>query len=193
VQHNSQKTHCPKGHEYAVGNTIIKPQHGYDRRVCRTCHNERRKIYRANAKEAPVTKVQAYVPAGNCPHGLLTCGMCKRLVGYSREVLVNMLGLQDVYKPDANQAEIVKALRAVGCSVEIITSPIGRAGIPDLLVGFKGVNYLIEIKVPGTKGTPPDKEDLSEAQLRWHMAWKGAIVRIVTTTEEALLVVGAIR
>jgi hypothetical protein len=104
-----------------------------------------------------------------------------------------MLGLQDMYKPDANQAEIVKSLRTVGCSVEIITSPIGRAGIPDLLVGFKGINYLLEIKVPGAKGTSSDKEDLSEAQLRWHLAWKGAIVRIVTTPQEALLVVGAIR
>lgn len=193
MQLNARKTHCPHGHEYVGYNVIIKPQHGSDRRVCRTCHNARRKIYRANAKEAPVVKVQAYVPAENCPHGVLTCGMCKRLVGYPREVLVNMLGLQDVYKPDANQAEIVTVLRASGCSVEIVSSPIGRAGIPDLLVGRKGVNYLLEVKKVGRMGTPATDEDLSDAQLRWHLAWRGLTVRIVTTPEEALEAVGAIR
>lgn len=137
--------------------------------------------------------VQAYVPPEKCPHGAFSCGNCKRKLGYPIELLVTMLGLQDMYKPDANQAEIVTVLRAAGCTVEIISSPVGRAGIPDLLVGRKGVNYLLEVKKVGKTGVPATDEDLSDAQLRWHLAWKGLTVRIVTTPEEALEAVGAVK
>ena len=47
-------------------------------------------------------------------------------------------------KIDANQTEIVKALRQVGASVQSLAST-GK-GCPDLLVGFRGVNWLLEIK-----------------------------------------------
>ena len=47
-------------------------------------------------------------------------------------------------KVDDNQAEIVATLRYVGCSVTSLAS-IGR-GCPDIVVGYNGVNYLLEIK-----------------------------------------------
>ena len=47
-------------------------------------------------------------------------------------------------KIDANQTEIVKALRQVGASVQSLAST-GK-GCPDLLVGFRGVNWLLEVK-----------------------------------------------
>lgn len=37
---NSQKTHCPSGHEYSLENTRVRPD-GY--RICRTCHREAEK------------------------------------------------------------------------------------------------------------------------------------------------------
>ena len=48
-------------------------------------------------------------------------------------------------RTDHNQAEIVKALRAIGCSVQDL-SQTGR-GCPDVLIGYKGRNYLAEVQV----------------------------------------------
>lgn len=45
---------------------------------------------------------------------------------------------------DSNQKEIVKAFRDLGCSV-FITSMVGK-GFPDIVVGLRGKNYLVEIK-----------------------------------------------
>lgn len=59
---------------------------------------------------------------------------------------------------DANQAEIVKKLREMGASV-LILSPMGK-GIPDLLIGWQGKNYLAEVKNlegRGIKLTPDEQ------------------------------------
>lgn len=45
---------------------------------------------------------------------------------------------------DRNQPEIVSALRSIGASV-LITSNQG-GGFPDLVVGWRGHNYLLEVK-----------------------------------------------
>jgi len=45
---------------------------------------------------------------------------------------------------DANQQEIVKALRSVGAYVRVITQ---GDGLPDLLVGYRGVTLLMEVSV----------------------------------------------
>ena len=59
---------------------------------------------------------------------------------------------------DANQAEIVKALRKVGATVQ----PLHRVGqgCPDLAVGHGGVNHMIEVK-DGSK--PPSARGLTDA------------------------------
>lgn len=84
-------------------------------------------------------------------------------------------------KIDANQTEIVEALRQVGCSVEI-TSRLGK-GYPDLTVGYRGVTYLIEVKT--------DKGKLTTDQIRWQARWRGH-VKVVRSVNEALATVGAI-
>lgn len=84
-------------------------------------------------------------------------------------------------KVDTNQAQIVDALRKVGASVAI-TSDLG-AGYPDLTVGFRGQNYLIEVKILNGK--------LTRAQVLWHHLWQGQ-VSIVRNEMEALKVIGAI-
>ena len=66
---------------------------------------------------------------------------------------------------DANQEAIVKSLRKACLSVAII-APCGN-GIPDLIVGWRGHNYLIEIKVGNAKLTPCEKT--------WHSEWKGSV------------------
>lgn len=87
-------------------------------------------------------------------------------------------------KIDRNQPEIVGALRAVGASVE----PLHRVGkgCPDLLVGFRGVNYLLEVK--DGELAPSDRK-LTKSQKEWHPAWRGKVV-VVKSVDEALEVIG---
>jgi Holliday junction resolvase len=83
---------------------------------------------------------------------------------------------------DANQEQIVSALRAAGASVQSL-APIGK-GCPDILVAFRGDMFLMEVKQG--KGKPND------LQKTWHEAWKAG-VHVVYGPEEALRVIGAIQ
>lgn len=87
-------------------------------------------------------------------------------------------------KVDDNQDEIVTALRMVGASVQPLHQ-VGQ-GCPDLLVGIRGKNILLEVK-DGRK--PPSSRGLTDAQLRWHMLWSGQKA-IVNNVEEALQAIG---
>lgn len=89
-------------------------------------------------------------------------------------------------KVDSNQPEIVRGLRAVGATVQHLHE-VGQ-GCPDILVGFRGVNYLIEIK-DGDK--VPSKRKLTDRELVWHSWWLGRVA-IIETIEEALIYIGAI-
>jgi len=87
-------------------------------------------------------------------------------------------------KVDANQGEIVKALRDIGCTVQSL-APVG-GGVPDLLVGYHGVNYLLEVK-DGSR--PPSERGLTPHQEKFHASWRGQKT-VVTSREEALAAVG---
>lgn len=80
---------------------------------------------------------------------------------------------------DPNHAEIVTVLRSVGCTV-VDLGAVGN-GVPDLIVGYRGRNYLIEIKAPD--------DALRENQRAWHASWRGQVA-VARTTDEALRVVG---
>ena len=81
---------------------------------------------------------------------------------------------------DANQTQIVSALRAAGATVQSL-SAVGQ-GCPDLLVGYQGANILMELK-DGKK--PPSERKLTSDQIVWHSEWKG-VVFLVTSVDEAL-------
>lgn len=83
-------------------------------------------------------------------------------------------------KIDANQTEIAKALRQVGASVQSLAST-GK-GCPDLLVGFRGVNWLLEIK-DGQKVKSARK--LTEDQVVWHESWCGQ-VHVIESIDQAI-------
>ena len=87
-------------------------------------------------------------------------------------------------KIDANQTAIVEALRAVGCSVQSLAELGG--GVPDLLIGYKHQNILIEVK---DSAQPLSKRKFTPDQKKWHAAWKGR-AHLVETIEQAMLVVG---
>jgi hypothetical protein len=82
-------------------------------------------------------------------------------------------------RTDACQADIVAALRAVGASVEDLHL-VGHSA-PDLLAGYQGQNYLIEVK--------SNIGHLSEGQRQWHAAWRGK-VWVVRCVADALGVLG---
>jgi hypothetical protein len=83
-------------------------------------------------------------------------------------------------KVDANQAEVVDALRRVGASVQPLHA-VG-AGVPDLLIGYRSMNYLLEVK-DGNK--PPSARKLTTKQIEWHEAWRGSVLT-VTSAEDAI-------
>lgn len=82
------------------------------------------------------------------------------------------------YRVDSNQKDIVTALRNEGYSVQHLHS-VG-AGCPDILVGYAGINVLIEIKEGDGKLTP--------AQVVWHSTWQGQIA-VAKDKQEAIEVV----
>jgi hypothetical protein len=89
-------------------------------------------------------------------------------------------------KVDVTQAEIAAALKAAGATVQYLHS-VGE-GCPDLLVGFRGKNHLLEVK-PNIGS--PSKRNLRPNQVEWHAGWKGQVAT-VETPEAALAVIGAI-
>ena len=88
-------------------------------------------------------------------------------------------------KVDENQSEIVAALRQLGCSVQLLHS-VG-AGWPDLMIGWRGEPFLLEIK-DGKK--PPSARKKTDAQVIWHDAWRGKPVAVVCNIREALDAIG---
>jgi hypothetical protein len=88
-----------------------------------------------------------------------------------------------IAKTDANQPAIVDGLRAIGCSVQILARE--GEGCPDLLVGYRGLNLLLEVK---DDGQPPSKRRLTDDQGRWHADWNGQVAT-VENLEEAIAVV----
>lgn len=85
-------------------------------------------------------------------------------------------------KSDANQPEIVKALRQVGA---IVTDTHRNGdGFPDIAVLYRGYVHVIEIKMPG--GT------LTKAEKKWHSLWGDSeFVHIVYSVDGALAAIGA--
>jgi hypothetical protein len=71
-------------------------------------------------------------------------------------------------KIDDNQPQIVKALQQIGCSVQSLAA-CGK-GVPDLLVGYRGVNILLEVK-DGSK--PPSAQRLTPDEERFVETWRG--------------------
>jgi len=81
---------------------------------------------------------------------------------------------------DANQNDIVDALRKAGATVRIITM---GDGVPDLLVGYMGYTLLLEVK-DGKK--VPSARKLTDAEQKFFNEWTGGLLAIVNSVEEAL-------
>ena len=87
-------------------------------------------------------------------------------------------------KSDANADKIVSALRDAGCVVRYLECPFGVGGLPDLLVGWMGQTWLLELKVKGGRLNPKQKA--------FHASWKGGPLRVVHSIQEAFEAVGIV-
>lgn len=81
---------------------------------------------------------------------------------------------------DANQTQIVSALRAAGAYVWIIGLPV------DLLVGYKGHTFLVELK------SGPRKR-LTKLQADFFEKWCGGTLCRVNDAESALRMIGVVK
>lgn len=86
---------------------------------------------------------------------------------------------------DDNQPLIVEALRRAGARVQPLHT-VGK-GCPDLLVGFRGRNLLLEIK-DGAKSA--SRRELTRDERAWHDQWAGQVA-VVASIAEALAAIGA--
>lgn len=92
-------------------------------------------------------------------------------------------------KRDANHAEIVAALKGVGATVLDLAAVGG--GCPDLLVGFKGRNTLLELKNPeNAKVGGKAMQGTKDKQHTFRSEWQG-LAFVVTRSADALDAIGA--
>ena len=82
---------------------------------------------------------------------------------------------------DANQADIVAALREAGASVYIIGIPV------DLAIGYAGKTMLAEVKTLTGKRAPKAAK-YTKLQTDFMATWRGGPVATVTDIESALTV-----
>lgn len=97
-----------------------------------------------------------------------------------------MTTLRRAARADANQGELVAALRKVGALVVYLGHPA------DLLVGFAARWTVIEVKDPAQ---PPSKRSLTDDQVEFFdlCRVRNLPVARVETVEEALQAIGAVR
>ena len=81
---------------------------------------------------------------------------------------------------DANQDQIISALRASGAYVWIIGLPV------DLLVGYKGHTFLVECK-------SGSKKRLTKLQADFFENWSGSTLARIDSPEAALRMIGVLR
>lgn len=80
-------------------------------------------------------------------------------------------------RSDANQQDIIDALRSIGATVTSLHR-VGQ-GVPDLICGFRGVNILLEVKTVTGK--------LTQDESFWLDEWRGQAA-IVRNVDEAIAV-----
>lgn len=75
-------------------------------------------------------------------------------------------------KRDANERALVNLLRRLGASVFLLHQPV------DLLVGYRGRTWLLEVKAPRGRLTAAQREFLGD--------WRGSPVVVIRTEDDVL-------
>lgn len=80
---------------------------------------------------------------------------------------------------DGNQSEIVECLREIPGVKVAITSAVGE-GFGDIVVGYRGFNFMFEIKDPSK---PKADQELTPDQKKFHSEWTGQVQKVHSLKE----------
>lgn len=86
-------------------------------------------------------------------------------------------------RTDSNHKEIVEGLRKYGASILGVHQ---LKNCFDILVGYKGKDYIMEIK---NGKNPPSKNKLTKGEQQFRNNWKGGKYNIVYSLEDAIKVI----
>ena len=89
-------------------------------------------------------------------------------------------------KRDGNHKQIVRELRDILGSCAVFDTADMGGGFPDIVVGWQGATFLLEIKDPDR---PPSKRKLTPDEESFFDCWPGHKA-VILTTEEALEQIG---
>lgn len=81
---------------------------------------------------------------------------------------------REIASADANQPAIVRALRQCGCLVQSLHT-VGR-GVPDLLICYRGILALVEVKTSNGRYT--------KKQVQWHTEWQEAPIFTIKDADQ---------
>jgi hypothetical protein len=87
--------------------------------------------------------------------------------------------LRTASRVDANQPDIVRALRGIGASVlhcHVLKNAF------DILVGYRGRTFLMEIKAS-------EKDKLTPGEAEFMATWRGSTYHIVYTPDQAIKII----
>ena len=85
-------------------------------------------------------------------------------------------------RTDGNHKGLVEGLRAALPEASVFDASGAGRGFPDLVVGWRGRNWLFEVK-DGSR--VPSRRRLTAAQVRLHSSWQGQVA-IVHSADEIL-------
>jgi hypothetical protein len=92
-----------------------------------------------------------------------------------------------ITRRDENEGAIIAEFAAAGAHV----ARLSQAGVPDLLVAYRGRMFLVEVIGPNKAAKYRATGGLTPAQVRWHANWHGPAIAKVRTRAEALAAIGA--
>ncbi|WP_205012993.1 hypothetical protein [Hymenobacter nivis] len=93
------------------------------------------------------------------------------------------MALRTASRVDGNQPRIVSALRQIGASVLHVHQ---LKNCFDLLVGYRGRTFIIEVKDPAQ---PPSARQLTPGEEEFRRTWRGSPYHIVETVDQALAII----
>ena len=91
-------------------------------------------------------------------------------------------------KLDRNHRDIVEALELLGATVQSL-APMG-SGVPDLLVGHRNLNLLLEVK---DGSLPPSRRRLTDDEAEWQFLWRGQKAVVYSPEEAQMVVINYVR
>lgn len=76
-----------------------------------------------------------------------------------------------IRRTDANHKQLINQIRQVPFISVFSTHELGK-GFPDIVVGYRGINYLFEIK---DENKTASQKKLTDSEVKFHRGWMGQV------------------